>query len=71
MFICQLPTNIQESIRQDITTYINKELSDYSESEKKEMIETAMNEKLVNILDLSDSAIECGLSSAKYNKNLW
>lgn len=71
MYICQLPESVQDEIKKDIESYINTYLLlEYTADEKQKIIESAMSEKLVNILDTDEGAIECGLSTKKYGKYL-
>ena len=55
-YVCQLPAEEQEIVRLVITGYVHTFLYEYTEEEKKEVIEDAMNERLCNICDADIAA---------------
>lgn len=74
MFICQLPQNVQDELKKDITNYYTEVLGmDYFKEigeSMEESINRVMCEKLQNILNLSDESESYGLTTEKYGKYL-
>ena len=74
MYICQFPASIKNEMRKDLTAYFEAFWTDDFKDDliqtKEEAIEYAMNEKLLNILDTSEKAIEYGLTWEKYGRLL-
>ena len=50
-YVCQLSEEEQRIVRMVITGYVYTELTDYTEEEKKAVIENAMDERICNITD--------------------
>lgn len=74
VFICQLPQNVQDDLRERMTAYLSTLGDEYFEEIGETLescVEETMNEKLVNILDLNDESADFGLTTEKYGKYIW